>query len=121
MLALRCALRRGGPVPTLVFDEIDMGIGGRSGEVIGKKLALLSRQHQVICITHLPQVAAYGDSQYSVQKKVSGDRTFVVLSELQGAERESELSDMLGSLGEPSLFGAQELLQRARTWKGAAA
>ena len=118
MLAVRCALSRGGPVPTLVFDEIDMGVGGRSGEIIGKKLALLARQHQVVCITHLPQVAAYGDSQYSVQKRVAGDRTFVEITALQGAERESELSDMLGSLGEPSVFGAQELLQRARAWKG---
>lgn len=117
MLAMRCALSRGGPVPTLVFDEIDMGVGGRSGEIIGKKLSLLARQHQVICITHLPQVAAYGDSQFSVQKKVAGDRTFVEVVALSGKERESELSDMLGSLGEPSMFGAQELLARARAWK----
>jgi DNA repair protein RecN (Recombination protein N) len=118
MLALRCALSRGGPVPTLVFDEIDMGVGGRSGEIIGKKLALLAREHQVICITHLPQVAAYGDSQYSVSKRVAGDRTYVEIAALQGAGREAELSDMLGSLGEPSMFGAQELLQRAASWKG---
>ncbi len=117
MLALRCALSRGGPVPTLVFDEIDMGVGGRSGEVIGKKLATLAGEHQVICITHLPQVAAYGDSQYEVRKKVAGDRTFVEVTELTGKARESELSDMLGNLGEPSMFGAQELLQRAATWK----
>jgi DNA repair protein RecN (Recombination protein N) len=118
MLAMRCALSRGGPVPTLVFDEIDMGVGGRSGEIIGKKLSLLAREHQVICITHLPQVAAYGDTQYSVQKKVAGDRTFVEIVALFGKEREAELSDMLGSLGEPSMFGAQELLARASAWKG---
>ena len=118
MLAMRCALSRGGPVPTLVFDEIDMGVGGRSGEIIGKKLSLLAREHQVICITHLPQVAAYGDTQYSVQKKVAGDRTFVEIVALFGKEREAELSDMLGNLGEPSMFGAQELLARASAWKG---
>ncbi len=117
MLALRCALSREGTVPTLVFDEIDIGIGGRSGEVVGKKLALLSRQHQVICITHLPQVAAYGDSHYSVRKTVSGDRTFVAVDPLEGEARQSELSAMLGSLGEPSLSGAQELLLRAGSWK----
>jgi DNA repair protein RecN (Recombination protein N) len=117
MLAVRCALSRGGPVPTLVFDEIDMGVGGRSGEVIGKKLATLARQHQVICITHLPQVAAYGDSQFRVQKRVVRNRTFVDITALVGAARESELSAMLGSLGEPSLFGAQELLLRAASWK----
>ena len=117
MLAVRCALSRGGPVPTLVFDEIDMGVGGRSGEVIGKKLATLARQHQVICITHLPQVAAYADNQFSVRKTVSGERTFVEIAALEGAARESELSDMLGSLGESSLFGAQELLLRAGAWK----
>jgi len=120
MLALRCALVRGDAVPTLVFDEIDMGIGGRSGEIIGKKLALLARRHQVICITHLPQVAAYGDTQYSVEKRVVGERTFAVLHELTRSAREAELSEMLGSLGEPSMFGAQELLQRARAWKESA-
>ena len=117
MLAVRCALSRGGPVATLVFDEIDMGVGGRSGEVIGKKLALLARQHQVICITHLPQVAAYGDSQFRVQKRVEGARTFVDITALEGEAREGELAAMLGSLGEPSLFGAQELLLRAANWK----
>ncbi len=117
MLALRCALARGGAAPTLVFDEIDIGVGGRSGEVIGRKLALLGRQHQVICITHLPQVAAYGDSHYSVRKLVSGDRTFVELAPLEGEAREGELSAMLGSLGETSVAGAQELLTRAASWR----
>jgi len=117
MLALRCALSREGAVPTLVFDEIDIGIGGRSGEIVGRKLALLSQRHQVICITHLPQVAAYGDSHYSVRKIVSGERTFVAVDPLEGEARQSELSSMLGSLGEPSLSGAQELLNRADSWK----
>ncbi len=121
MLALRCALTREGEIPTLIFDEIDMGIGGRSGEVIGRKLARLARRHQVLCVTHLPQVAAFGDSHYRVQKRVAGARTFVELSLLEGVDRERELSDMLGSLGEPSMFGAQELLQRARTLKASAA
>lgn len=117
MLALQCALSRGGAIPTLVFDEIDIGVGGRSGEVIGRKLALLARQHQVICITHLPQVAAYGDSHFSVQKLVARERTFVELSSLEGETREQELSDMLGALGEPSVVGARELLSRAKAWK----
>lgn len=117
MLAVRCALSHGDSVPTLVFDEIDIGVGGRSGEVIGRKLAGLANDRQVICITHLPQVAAYGETQFTVQKKVIGERTLVELRELQGEAREAELSDMLGSLGEPSLFGARELLARAKTWK----
>ena len=117
MLAVRCSLSRGGPVPTLVYDEIDMGVGGRSGEVIGKKLALLAQQHQVICVTHLPQVAAYGDSQFSVQKRVAGERTFVDIIALDGEAREAELAAMLGSLGEPAMCGAQELLLRAADWK----
>ncbi len=117
MLALQCALSRGGAIPTLVFDEIDIGVGGRSGEVIGRKLALLAQQHQVICITHLPQVAAYGDSHFSVRKLVAGERTFVELSTLAGEAREHELSDMLGALGEPSVVGARELLARAKAWK----
>ena len=119
MLALQCALSSAGAIPTLVFDEIDIGVGGRSGEVIGRKLTLLARQHQVICITHLPQVAAYGDSHYSVRKVVADQRTFVELSPLEGEAREVELSDMLGSLGEPSVVGARELLSRAASWKAA--
>ncbi len=118
MLALQCALSRGGAIPTLVFDEIDIGVGGRSGEVIGRKLALLARQHQVICITHLPQVAAYGDSHFSVKKVSADGRTVVELSHLEGEARERELSAMLGSLGEPSVVGARELLSRAASWKG---
>ncbi len=123
MLAVRCALSRGGGAGglTLVFDEIDIGVGGRSGEVIGRKLAGLARNHQVICITHLPQVAAYGDAQYTVEKKVKDNRTSVAVTLVEGDPREAELSAMLGSLGEPSLFGARELLQRARAWKGEAA
>jgi len=123
MLAIRCALSRGGGAGrlTLVFDEIDIGVGGRSGEVIGRKLAGLARSHQVICITHLPQVAAYGDSQFTVVKKVKGNRTSVEVKRAEGDAREAELSAMLGSLGEPSLFGARELLQRARSWKSGAA
>lgn len=117
MLAIRCALTRSDSVPTLVFDEIDIGVGGRSGEIIGRKLAGLACEHQVICITHLPQVAAYGDSQFSVQKKVAGDRTLVELHGVEGDAREAELSEMLGSLGEPSLFGARELLARAQAWR----
>ncbi|MBN1856308.1 MAG: DNA repair protein RecN [Dehalococcoidia bacterium] len=120
MLAIRCALSRSDSVRTLVFDEIDIGVGGRNGEVIGRKLAQLAVEHQVICITHLPQVAAYGDCQCSVQKKVVDDRTFVAFSTLSGVERESELSAMLGSLGEPSRMGAKELLSRAAEWKNGA-
>ncbi len=117
MLAIRCALSHSNVAPTLVFDEIDVGVGGRSGEVIGRKLARLAETHQVICITHLPQVAAYGDSQCSVQKQVAGERTFVQIVPLKGPEREAELSAMLGNLGEPSLVGAKELLSRAAAWK----
>jgi DNA repair protein RecN (Recombination protein N) len=117
MLAIRCALSHSNVAPTLVFDEIDVGVGGRSGEVIGRKLARLAQSHQVICITHLPQVAAYGDNQCSVQKQVAGERTFVQLVPLEGLEREAELSAMLGSLGEPSRVGAKELLSRAAAWK----
>jgi len=117
MLAIRCALSRSDSVRTLVFDEIDIGVGGRSGEIIGRKLAQLAREHQVICITHLPQVAAYGDCQCNVRKRVADERTFVEVNPLTDSERESELSAMLGSLGEPSLMGAKELLSRASEWK----
>ena len=67
MLALKNVLARADAIPTLIFDEIDQGIGGRVGSVVGEKLWQLGRQHQVLCVTHLPQLAAFGDEHYQVQ------------------------------------------------------
>jgi len=117
MLAIKSALSKVDATPTLVFDEIDIGIGGRSGEVVGRKLSNLSREHQVICITHLPQVAAFADSHYYVHKRLADNRASASVSSLSGKERLEEISAMLGSLSEPALESAQELLEKAEAWK----
>ncbi|MCD6568431.1 MAG: DNA repair protein RecN [Dehalococcoidia bacterium] len=117
MLAIKSTLSRADTTPTLIFDEIDIGIGGRSGEVVGKKLSNLSREHQVICITHLPQVAAFADSHYSVRKDVSDGRTITTVSPLPPEARTEEISAMAGSLSEPAMESAQELLKKAADWK----
>jgi len=122
MLALKGALAEADTIPVLVFDEIDIGIGGRSGEVIGKKLWNLSRNHQVICVTHLPQIAAFADAHYNVSKKSTGDRTVSTISALQGEARLNELAVMVGGprYTANSLNAARELLQKAETWKSGA-
>jgi DNA repair protein RecN (Recombination protein N) len=119
MLALKVALAGADMIPVLIFDEIDVGVGGRSGEVIGRKLWKLSRNHQVICVTHLPQIAAFGDTHYSVSKKMSGDRVVSTIEALQGEARLKELAMMIaGQRHTASSFSmARELLQRAGTWK----
>ena len=110
MLALKTILGAADAVPTLVFDEVDVGIGGRSGQVVGEKLAALGRHHQVVCITHLPQVAARAGQHLAVVKRVEGERTYTEVRELQGEERRRELAAMLGGTTEAHLAAAKEML-----------
>ncbi len=114
MLGLKNVLARADEVPSLIFDEIDQGIGGRVGMVVGHKLWNLSRSHQVFCVTHLPQLAVFGDEHYQVQKLVQGNRTLTRVERLDGEPRLLELSQMLGEVGEGTLRSAHELLQVAR-------
>ncbi|PWB74546.1 MAG: DNA repair protein RecN [Anaerolineales bacterium] len=114
MLGLKNVLARADEVPSLIFDEIDQGIGGRVGMVVGQKLWNLSRTHQVFCVTHLPQLAVFGDEHYQVQKLVQGNRTSTRVERLDGDPRLLELSQMLGEVGEGTLRSAHELLQVAR-------
>jgi len=114
MLGLKNVLARADEVPSLIFDEIDQGIGGRVGMVVGQKLWNLSRMHQVFCVTHLPQLAAFGDEHYQVQKLVQGNRTLTIVERLDGEPRLLELSQMLGEVGEGTLRSAHELMQVAR-------
>ncbi|MDD5590798.1 MAG: DNA repair protein RecN [Dehalococcoidales bacterium] len=118
-LALKSALTGADNIPVLIFDEIDIGVGGRSGEVIGKKLWNLARNHQVICVTHLPQIAAFADAHYSVHKDVSGARTLSRLDVLEGNARIEELAAMLAGpqYSETARENARELIQRAVLWK----
>ncbi|MEN6478887.1 MAG: DNA repair protein RecN [Anaerolineales bacterium] len=113
MLAMKTVLSRIDPVPTLIFDEIDTGIGGRTGDVVGRKLRSLAADHQVLCVTHLGQIACYGDAHYRVTKEVVGERTVSQVTLLDEAEREQELAVMLGGAAtEASRRSARELLAR---------
>jgi DNA repair protein RecN (Recombination protein N) len=114
MLGLKNVLANADEVPSLIFDEIDQGIGGRVGMVVGHKLWNLSRSHQVFCVTHLPQLAVFGDQHYQVQKLVDKGRTLTRVEQLEGEPRLLELSQMLGEVGEGTLRSAHELLQVAR-------
>ena len=114
MLALKNILARADQIPSLIFDEIDQGIGGRVGLVVGYKLWHLARNHQVFCVTHLPQLAAFGDEHYQVQKLIQANRTLTRVERLEGEPRLIELSQMLGEVGEGTLRSAHELTQVAR-------
>ena len=111
MLALKNVLANADTISTLVFDEIDQGIGGRVGLVVGKKLWQLSQEHQVLCITHLPQLAAYGSQHFRVAKQVADGRTTTLVEVLQGENRRNELALMLGGITEGTLRSADEILQ----------
>ncbi|MGB9898467.1 MAG: DNA repair protein RecN, partial [Thermanaerothrix sp.] len=114
MLALKRVLTQADAIPTLIFDEIDQGIGGRVGSVVGEKLWLLARHHQVLCVTHLPQLAAYGDHHYGVRKQVQGGRTTTQVQALEGKARVTELAQMLGGQSAAHLSAAQETLEQAQ-------
>lgn len=114
MLALKNVLAHADYIPTLIFDEIDQGISGRVGFVVGEKMWHLGRRHQVMCVTHLPQLAAFGDEHYRVSKQVSGERTLTGVEKLVDEERERELAQMAGSIGETGMKAAGELVLRAR-------
>jgi DNA repair protein RecN (Recombination protein N) len=114
MLALKNTLAKADEIPSLVFDEIDQGIGGRVGGVVGQKLWNLGRAHQVFCITHLPQLAAFGDQHYQVKKIINTNRTTSQVKKLDGEERLVELAQMLGEVTEGTLRSAHEILQSAQ-------
>lgn len=97
----------------LIFDEVDAGIGGRVADMVGKRLKDLSRKHQILCITHLPQIAAYGDRHFVVEKQVFSGRTRTAIRELEPEERVEELARMLGGavITDTTIKRAREMLQ----------
>ena len=113
MLGLKSVLARADRRPTLIFDEIDQGIGGRIGAVVGSKLKGLAEEHQVLCVTHLPQLAAFADRHYQVEKQVEGGRTIARVSPLERDDRLEELAEMLGETSEANLKSAEALLTSA--------
>jgi DNA repair protein RecN (Recombination protein N) len=111
MLAMKSVLSRILSVPTLVFDEVDTGIGGRTGTVLGEKLANLSHTAQVLCITHLPQIAARGARHFQIEKRAEAGKTIVSVRELDGETRVREIARMLGGEEtETVLTHAREML-----------
>lgn len=113
MLALKSTLAHADPVPVLVFDEIDQGIGGRIGALVGKKLAELARTHQVLCITHLPQLAAYRSAHYRVCKTTANGRTRTAVTLLDTAQSLSELASLLGADNEENRNAVEAMLREA--------
>ncbi|MBQ6509870.1 MAG: DNA repair protein RecN [Flexilinea sp.] len=117
MLALKNTLAQADTIPTMVFDEIDQGIGGRIGALVGEKLWQLSRYHQVICITHLPQLAALYDSHYHVRKQISEDRTRTIVDRLDAEESLHELASLMGSDNEENTSAVRVMLKESAEFK----
>ena len=117
MLAIKTILSTADQIPILVFDEVDAGVGGRVGSVLGQKLWGLSKSHLVLCVTHLPQIACYADHHAKVTKLASHDRTVTSVEVLDGDARVTELSQMLGSDSGATRTNALEMLRQAKSWK----
>jgi DNA repair protein RecN (Recombination protein N) len=114
MLAVKSALAAHDAIPLLVFDEIDTNVGGEIAHAVGAKMQTLGRDHQVICITHLPQVAAAASSHFVVTKDVTRGRTFSNLHEVTGKARQEEIARMLGGKTDSALKLAASLLKERR-------
>lgn len=119
MLAIKTVLAQEDEIDTLIFDEIDAGISGKTAWQVSKKLALLGREHQVICITHLPQIAAMADSHFKIEKKVSNHATTTQIWEIAGEESVMELARLLGGDAptEAALENAREMKELAANTK----
>ncbi|NTW17176.1 MAG: DNA repair protein RecN [Syntrophaceae bacterium] len=120
MLAVKKVLAKAGSVGTLIFDEVDSGIGGAVAEDVGKKLRDVSQHHQIICITHLPQIACFGDTHYRVAKNISDERTVTSVDALSEEERLDEIARMLGGaeLTKKTRAHAREMLEMSRGREG---
>ena len=119
MLALKNVLAEQDHVMTMVFDEVDTGVSGRAAQRVAEKMAKLSRSRQVLCVTHLPQLAAMADTHFSVEKGEEDGRTFTRVVQLDRAQRRAELSRLTGGaeVTETQLRGAEEMLSAAENFK----
>lgn len=119
LLAMKSILSSVDVLPTLVFDEVDVGVGGRAGAVVGEKLWAMTNNHQVICITHLPQVAAFADAHYTITKQVEAGRTRSLIQALDADDRVDEIAAMLDGvpITEASRTTARSMLSRAQAYK----
>jgi DNA repair protein RecN (Recombination protein N) len=114
MLALKSIGKTTETHKTLIFDEIDSGIGGKTAEFVARKLKALSQQNQVICITHLPQIASYAQHHYKIDKKVEANRTFTTVKKLLREDRVKEIARLLAGthISKTTLQNAREMLDR---------
>jgi DNA repair protein RecN (Recombination protein N) len=113
MLALKTLASTDAPGKTLIFDEVDAGIGGAVADVVGARLRLLGDRFQVLCITHLPQIAAYGSTHFRIEKAIRGGRTSTGVARVDGVERETEVARMMGGadVSAAVLAGAREMIE----------
>ena len=113
MLALKSVLAKSDQIPTMIFDEVDMGIGGEIAEAVGKRMKTLSSTHQIICITHLQQIASQADCHFKVYKEVSKNRTITNIKLLSREERINEIARMIGGkkISDLSLEHAAEMIE----------
>lgn len=115
MLSLKSILAEVDNIPVLIFDEVDAGTGGKTAESVGRKLLRISGKHQLICITHLPQIASLADHHLRIEKRQKANTVSVTVHELLGVERQDEIARMLsGTVTEISRRHAEELLERTR-------
>ncbi len=119
MLALKTVFGQNDPVPTAVFDEIDTGVSGVAASRVGEKLALTARHRQVLCVSHLPQIAAMADSQYGIEKTERDGRTYTTVTELDRSGRRREIARLIGgdSITDITAASAEEQLAAADAWK----
>jgi len=119
MLALKTVFGENDPVPTAVFDEIDTGVSGVAASRVGEKLSGIGKKRQVLCVSHLPQIAAMADAQYCIEKAERGGKTYTTVRELDREGRRRELARLTGgdSITELTLASAEELLSSSDTWK----
>ena len=122
MLAIKNVMAEQDAVPTLIFDEVDAGVSGRAAQKVAEKLASVARHKQVLCVTHLPQIAAMADVHFAVEKRVENGRTFTHVTQLDRAQRRAELARLTsgGDATETMLAGAEELLAAAERYKSGA-
>ena len=115
MLALKSLLADGDQIPSLVFDEIDAGISGKVAQIVGARMAALAKMHQILCVTHLPQIAAFASRHLKVEKYIEDNRTFVDTKLLASEQREAEIASLLGgsSVTAQALENARQLIAEA--------
>ena len=119
MLALKCVFADKDDIPTLIFDEIDTGISGQVGQRVGEKMYQVSKNHQVLCITHLPQIAILSDKHYFVSKEVINGKTYTKIKILNEEEKISQVASMLGgdNVTNTTIENVKEMLKNANLKK----